>query len=155
MSAQDIFIPQKTRINNPKNTFRWKFGDNPQTEADYSRFFHNVYMPTGEESWVFSGSVNEPDSPDYFQFLMSIPDIGEPPKDKEFTLENGLSFRHVHSIGAPPGFIGYRTVNADSAELIITIDLVKGAAQGKFNAHFKSHGYRIQPAGSFTLYLST
>jgi hypothetical protein len=82
-----------------------------------------------------------------------VPYIDDNVLEYTYKLGDGkdLHVSHMHSIPAPDGFIGFRSVDADDAELTIRLDPVKGTVQGDFNALFKSHGYRLFPQGTFKL----
>lgn len=150
MSTKDIFIPKGNNIQAPENDFHWNFGSEV-TRAEKTLFFLYEYPPTGELSWTISGSTGTFDEENYFGFGMSVPYIDDTLLERTYELSDELHFSHIHSIPALPGYIGYRVVDADNAELTIRLDPIKGTVQGDFNAIFKSEGYRLNPNGTFKL----
>lgn len=150
MNAHDIFIPKTNSIQAPVNKFRWTLGDKT-THAQNSFFYRSRFEPTGEESWVFSGSTGSGDEENFFSFLLMVPYLGDDRLERTYKLGDGhgLFFSHIHSIPAPPGFTGFRTVDPDDAELAIVLDPVEGTVQGDFNAVFKT--YRLNPTGTFKM----
>jgi hypothetical protein len=152
MSTKDIFIPKENSIQAPGNDFHWSLGADP-IPAENTTFFRSLFEPTGEKSWVFDGSTGSGDEENFFSFLLMVPYIDDNVLEYTYKLGDGkgLHLSHSHSIPAPPGFTGFRTVDADDAELTITLDPIKGTVQGDFNAIFKSEGYRLKPNGTFKL----
>lgn len=150
MTTNYVLTPKKSKAQRPENSFTWKFGSNPETTATDTVFTRNEYPP-GEKTWLISGSTGTQESEDIFSYAFAIPRTDGAPFKKTFTLEDGLQFWHGHSIPAPGGFYGYRTVDADEATITIDIDPARGTAKGTFKAAFKSHGYRPQPEGTFNL----
>lgn len=150
MSSRDIFIPKGDRIQAMGNDFQWSLGGN-LSKATATAFYRSLFQPTGEESWIFSGSTGSADEENYFSFLLSVPYLGDEVLERTYKLGDGhgLHFSHSHSIPAPPGFTGFRTVNPDDAELSIVLDPIKGTVQGDFNARFKT--YRLNPNGTFKM----
>ncbi|MFJ7106665.1 hypothetical protein ACIQU2_03375 [Pseudomonas sp. NPDC098740] len=150
MSSRDMFIPQKKKIQAEGNQFLWHFND-PNTVAESTSFHKGYFPPTGEYSWGFSGSTGSGDEENFFSFLIMVPYLGEDVLEYTYKLGDGkdLHFSHTHSIPAPPGFTGFRVVDADDAELSIRLDPIKGTVQGDFNATFKT--YRLNPNGTFKL----
>ena len=152
MSTKDIFIPKENSVQSPGNDFHWNLGANP-VYAGRTAFYQGLFEPTGERSWVFNGSTGSTDEENFFGFLLMVPYIDNNVLEYTYKLGDGkdLHVSHIHSIPAPDGGIGFRTVDADDAELTIRLDPVNGTVQGDFNALFKSRGYRLFPQGTFKL----
>jgi len=150
MNTQTVFIPKEKTPKLKENVFTWSLGGNTIV-ADKTLFYLHVFPPTGEKSWSFSGSTGAVEEENLFLFGFSVPYIDEEVFDHSYTLDGGLHFYHGHSIPAPEGFYGYRTVTADSAELSVRLDPVKRTANGDFTAVFKTHGDRLNPRGTFNL----
>ncbi|WP_283183764.1 hypothetical protein [Pseudomonas svalbardensis] len=150
MSTKDIFIPKGNSIQAPGNDFHWNFGSEV-TRAEKTLFFLHEFPPTGELSWVMSGITGTLDDENYFSFKVSVPYIDDTLLERTYKLGDELDVSHSHSIPAPPGFTGFRFVDADNAELTIRLDPIKGTVQGDFNAIFRSEGYRLNPNGTFKL----
>ncbi|WP_223511732.1 hypothetical protein [Pseudomonas sp. GL-B-19] len=150
MSTKDIFIPKANSIQAPGNDFHWNFGDDPK-QAEHTTFYRSLFEPTGEESWVFDGSTGSGDEENLYSFLLMVPYIDDNVLENTYKLRDGqkLHVSHTYSIPAPPGFTGFRVVDADDAELTIHLDPIKGTVQGDFNAVFKTH--RMNPNGTFQL----
>lgn len=149
MTIHATFIPKKHGTLANENTFKWKYGTSKKT-AEFSNFYQGEFI--GEPYWAISAGTGTFEGEDFFTFNMTLPHKGDDMLKDVYTLSNGLTFVHGHWIPAPPGFDGYRTVDADSATLnIIKYDPVTDIAEGTFEALFKSHGYRLNPKGTFTL----
>ncbi|RON43264.1 hypothetical protein BK666_19410 [Pseudomonas frederiksbergensis] len=150
MSAHAIFIPKTNSIQAPANKFNWTLGSKT-TYAQNSFFYRSLFEPTGEASWVFSGSTGSGDEENFFSFLLMVPYLGDDRLERTYKLGDGqgLFFSHTHSIPAPPGFTGFQTVDPDDAELAIVMDPVEGTVTGDFNAKFKT--YRLSPIGTFKM----
>jgi hypothetical protein len=150
MITRDFFIPKENTIQVPGDEFNWNFEGKPIYAKDTS-FYRSLFEPTGEESWVFAGSIGLGDEENYFSFLLMVPYIDDNLLEQTYKLGDGqdLHLSHTHSIPAPPGFTGFRVVYADDAELTITLDPVKGIVEGDYNAKFKT--YRLSPNGTFNL----
>ena len=150
MSTKDIFIPKENSVQSPGNDFHWSLGADP-VYAGRTAFHRSLFEPTGERSWVFNGSTGSGDEENYFSFLLMVPYIDDNALEYTYKLGDGkgLHLSHAHSIPAPDGGIGFRTVDADDAELTIRLDPIKGTVQGDFNANFKT--YRLNPNGTFNL----
>ncbi|WP_072407847.1 hypothetical protein [Pseudomonas sp. NFACC04-2] len=150
MDTQTVFIPKEKTPTLKGNVFTWSLGENTIV-ADTTLFYLHFYLPTGEKSWAFSGSTGRLDEENLFLFGFSVPYIDDEVFDNSYTMEGGLHFYHGHSIPAPEGFYGYRTVTADSAELSVRLDPVKGTAHGDFTAVFETLGDWLYPRGTFNL----
>lgn len=151
MSAQAIFIPKKDFIQKQENVLAWQFDTGDETIATSTVFYLHHFIPTGEKSWSISGSTGTLEGENLFLYLFSIPYTNDAPFNKTFTLKDGLTFKHGHSSPGPSGYYGMTYVDADEATLSIDLHPTKGTAVGKFEATFKSHGYRPQPEGTFNL----
>jgi hypothetical protein len=150
MNAKEFFIPEENKIQVPGDDFNWSFAGEPVC-AQQTIFYRSLFEPTGEESWVFSGSIGSGDEMNYFSFLLLVPYIDDNLLEQTYKLGDGQDMHasHTHSIPAPPGFNGFRVVYADDAELTITLDPVKGTVKGDYNAIFKTD--RLNPSGTFNL----
>jgi hypothetical protein len=147
MTTQMIFLPKKTAISDDR--FRWNLGDKPQT-AEFSAFYQGDFF--GEFYWAISGGKGNFDDENFFSFDMVLPYKGDEALAGVYKLSDGLTCSHLHWIPAPPGFEGMAKVDADSATLnIIKYDAESDIVEGTFEAVFKSHGYRLNPKGTFTM----
>ncbi|NUT79630.1 hypothetical protein [Pseudomonas brassicacearum] len=152
MNSQSFFIPKEKTLKATGNSFIWNLGTGP-VSAESTLFYLHIYPPTGEKSWSLSGSTGSGPEENFFLFGFAIPYVSDEIMDASYTMEGGLTFHHIHSIPAPPGFYGFQTVSADKAELTIRLDPIKGTAKGDFSALFKTDGYRLNPTGTFDLIL--
>jgi hypothetical protein len=150
MSTKDIFIPKRDHIQSSENLFHWNFGAEP-IKAESALFYKDRFEPTGEEGWVFSGSTGTAEEENLYSFLLMVPYLHVPLLERTYKLDDGqgLHVSHGYSIPAPPGFIGFRVVDADDAELTVRLDMIAGTVEGDFNANFKTH--RLNPNGTFKL----
>lgn len=149
MTTHATFIPKKCATFANENIFQWKYGTIKKT-AEFSDFYQGEFF--GEFYWSIGGGMGTAAEENTFVFSMTLPYNGDDALPGIYTLDNGLSFLHGHWIPAPPGFNGFRTVDADSATLnIINYNPVTDIVEGTFEALFKSHGYRLNPKGTFTM----
>jgi hypothetical protein len=147
MSIQIIFLPKKPRVSDDR--FQWKLGGK-QITAEHGYFIQADYF--GELYWAITGGAGNFDDENYFSFGMILPYKGDDALAGVYKLSDGLTCTHRHWISAPPGFEGMATVDADSATLnIIKYDSESDIVEGTFEAVFKSHGYRLNPKGTFTM----
>ncbi|OYQ00933.1 hypothetical protein B7L09_27420 [Pseudomonas mandelii] len=149
MTTHTTFIPKKHGTLANENILKWKYGA-IEKKAEFSDFLQGDF--NGERYWSIGGGMGTVEEDNVFIFSMTLPYKGDDALKGIYTLAHGLTFLHSHSIPAPPGFHGFRTVEADSATLnIISYDRKTDIVVGTFDALFKSHGYRLNPKGTFTM----
>jgi hypothetical protein len=146
MTTQVIFLPKKPLVRDDK--FQWKLGGKQKT-AKFRSFYRGEFF--GEPYWAISGGTGNFDDESYFAFSMTLLYQSDEALTGVYNLSDGLTFGHSHWIPAPPGFTGMATVDADSATLSIKYDPKTDIATGSFEAVFKSHRYRLNPKGTFTM----
>ncbi|MFJ2364702.1 hypothetical protein ACIPIN_13580 [Pseudomonas sp. NPDC087697] len=146
MSRHAIFIPIDNYVQSPDNNFNWNFGGSI-IEADRTLFMLHTFPGTGEREWLFTGLTGTPVQGNVFEFGIAVPYIDDDVMERTYTLEDGLSFSHMHSIPILPGAVSF--VYADSAELTIRLDPINGTVQGDYKATFRTH--RLMPGGTFKL----
>lgn len=149
MTAHAIFIPKKRGTLANENIFEWKYETTKKT-AEFSDFLQDEFL--GKRYWALGGGMGTQEEENLFIFSMTLPYNGDDALKGVYKLDDGLTFLHGHWIPAPPGYEGFRTVEADSATLnIIKYDPVTDIVEGTFEALFKSDGYRLNPKGTFTM----
>lgn len=149
MSIYDIYIPPATHRQSSEYYFKWKIGNNPETEAERLEFGLSRDTPT--HRWLLSGITGRTDEQNYYSFSFRIPYINEDPIDRTYTLANGLLFSHAHSIPPVDGWDGVRVIQAEWAEVHIKLDPRAGTTEGTFSARFIADGLPLEPEGSFNM----
>ncbi|MBT9265327.1 hypothetical protein KKQ10_10580 [Pseudomonas sp. MG-9] len=149
MTTQVIFLPkEKPLVLVRDDTFQWRLGGKQKT-AKFRSFYQGEFL--GEPYWAIDGGTGNFDDESYFAFSLTLPYQSDEALTGTYNLSHGLTFGHSHWIPAPPGFIGMARVTADSATLSIKYDTKTDIATGSFEAVFKSHRYRLNPKGIFTM----
>ncbi|KAB0514684.1 hypothetical protein SAMN04490189_0489 [Pseudomonas koreensis] len=148
MTTQTVFLAKHAVTTN--DIFEWRFGEDKAIKAQFALFYRREF--DSKPIWVISGRTGNFEDKNYFAFAMSLPYIDDEHFPGIHKLSDGLTFTHSHWIPAPEGFDGLQSVNADSAWLNIKkYDSISGTVEGSFEAVFKSHGYRLNPKGTFTM----
>ena len=146
MTTHVMFLPKKPLVSDDR--FQWRLGGKRNT-AKFRSFYQDEFL--GERYWSISGGTGNFDDESYFSFSMTLPYQSDESLTGVYNFDNGLTFVHSHWIPAPPGFIGMASVDADSAILSVKYDAETDIATGSFEAVFKSHRYRLNPKGTFTM----
>ena len=148
MSVQDIFIPKESNNQKSVDDFHWDYGQGP-TYAERTFFRLALFGPN--KDWSFGGTIGSVEEENVFSYQFMVPYVDDTVLEQTYKLGESKDFhaKFMQSIGAPPGFTGFRLVDADDAELTIRLDPKEGTIQGDFNATYKFS--RLKPIGTFKL----
>ncbi|PQP06221.1 hypothetical protein C5612_00190 [Pseudomonas frederiksbergensis] len=150
MKTFDIALPNNNSLTSKsKNSFSWSENQN-ETVADQCNVEERE-NDTGKilYIWGSNGALNDGT---YRAHQMFIPFPQTDLNKKEYTSGDTLKFHYLHVTKVTPDHIYIRMVEADEANLRLTLDLAQGTAAGSFNAHFNT-GYDLHPAGEFKMAL--
>lgn len=152
MDSSTLYLPKTGHTPEHAGRLVWRLDNGPDVYAERTSFGLGEFPPgSGQRYWALSGSTGNPELETYFYFQIIIDYQKGPFENITFKLGDHklLSMGHAYSIPAPPGFYGIQTVEADSGQTTLSLDLETGTIDGRFESVYRT--LRLAPKGHFRM----